>query len=280
MAIIKTNALVVRRLDYSETSQIATLFCPDAGRVDCIAKGSRARWLKPHLRAKIECPLDTLTLNRVVYYEKRGEALYILSESEVIHTFVEARAELGHWHAAVAVQELALQGIQPGVPNPALFYAAVRAMVELARGADWRLALLDYFARWLVAEGREPDLSVCAKTGRDLAEATPVHVGLRDGVAFTKSSAPATLPGGAVEFELDHVLVLRKFLHGVEKPLTEVWLPDWVLLPIVNLLQGLLVEALERYPLSFRLLRWQERGTRAATTPQHVGTRHAGAAGS
>ena len=253
MAILKSDALVLRRTEFSDTSQIVAFLTPQHGRLNCVAKGSRAVWLKPHRAHRVE-PIDTLTLNRIIWYPKRGDVLSLVSECELIHSFAEARRDLAHWHAAVAIQELALAAAHPDQPEPALFYAAARAMVELCSPADWRLVIVDFMARYLAAIGRAPDTSGCAVSARRLGEFDEVVFGIRDGRGFGAPHAPAYLPGGRVSMPGVAVEVLRRLLAGVKKPLEQVNLPDVVLQPLATLLQGMVVEVLDRTPISFRYL--------------------------
>ncbi|MBQ7887076.1 MAG: DNA repair protein RecO, partial [Clostridia bacterium] len=41
MASLSTPALVIRRADYSEYDRMVTLFTPDYGRIDAVARGCK-----------------------------------------------------------------------------------------------------------------------------------------------------------------------------------------------------------------------------------------------
>ena len=41
MPALNTPALVIRRADYSDYDRMVTLFCPEHGRIDAIARGCR-----------------------------------------------------------------------------------------------------------------------------------------------------------------------------------------------------------------------------------------------
>lgn len=265
MAIQKAEALVIRRIDFSETSQIVTLLTPN-GRVDAIAKGSRAALVSPHRSRKIDGPIDTLTLNRIVYYEKRGDALDLISECEVIHSFSELRRDLQHWHAGFVVAELALSAVKPHNPDPDLFYAAARALVELCSEADFRFAMADFFARYLAALGRSPDPDLCAASGNYLDSFEAAVFSIREGRGYGAPHAPAFIAGGQVAMSPISVQVLRHLVRGIDKPLDQIRVPDPILLPIVRLLQGMIVECLDHHPLSFKFLEWTPKHRTATTS--------------
>ncbi|MGE0433356.1 MAG: DNA repair protein RecO [Planctomycetota bacterium] len=254
MAILKSDALVLRRTEFSDTSQVVAFLTPEHGRLSCLARGSRAVWLTPHRSRRIDSPFDTLTLNRICWYPKRGDALHLVSECEVIHSFAEVRRDLAHWHAAVAIQELTLAASQPDHPEQPLYYAAARGLVELCSEADWRLVIVDFLARYLAAIGRAPDTSGCAVSGRRLGEFDEVVFSVRGGRGYGAPHAPPLMPGGRVVMPGVAVEVLRRLLGGVRKPLTQVSLPDVILQPLAALLQGMVVEVLDRSPISFRYL--------------------------
>ncbi len=61
MALISDRAIVLRRLDYSETSQILALFTREYGQVRVIAKG-----IKRSTRSRFAVGIDLLEVGQVV----------------------------------------------------------------------------------------------------------------------------------------------------------------------------------------------------------------------
>ena len=70
MRPVHTRALVLRRTDWSETSQIVTVDTRDHGIVDLLAKGSR-RMARPS--SSFAEPLDLAGWYDVVYRPRRGD---------------------------------------------------------------------------------------------------------------------------------------------------------------------------------------------------------------
>lgn len=60
----KTHALVIRLVDWSESSRVVTLFTRDFGKIGVIAKGAK------RLRSAFEAGLDLLSECRIVFLRK------------------------------------------------------------------------------------------------------------------------------------------------------------------------------------------------------------------
>ena len=76
MAAEKTTAIVLRTVEFSETSLIVTLLTRDFGLVSALAKGAR----RP--KGPFEGALDLLAVCRVVLIRKNTDALDLLTESQ------------------------------------------------------------------------------------------------------------------------------------------------------------------------------------------------------
>ena len=88
MSLISDKAIVLRRLDYSETSQILALFTREHGQVRVIAKG-----IKRSTRSRFAVGIDLLELGHVVWSarEDRPQNLGILTEWKQVNAFVGLR---------------------------------------------------------------------------------------------------------------------------------------------------------------------------------------------
>lgn len=113
--LVRTNAIVLRRLRYSDTSIIATLLTEERGIESILAKGARSP--KSRLAAILE-PLEQL---EVQYYIKPGREIHLLRTAErtclrrSIHTSYE------HTVAALRIAELVLRLELPAHPHTEVF---------------------------------------------------------------------------------------------------------------------------------------------------------------
>ena len=76
--LIDTDAIVLRTVNYSDTSIIAILLSKDYGKITVMAKG--ARKFKSPFSAQLE-PMNILSLN---YFHKDGRNIQLLKESSFI----------------------------------------------------------------------------------------------------------------------------------------------------------------------------------------------------
>jgi DNA repair protein RecO (recombination protein O) len=162
MAIEKDNGFVLRLTEFSETSQIVTLFTERSGQVRLIAKGARRSTSK-----RFSAGLDQLELGEVSYVPSHGDAqLGTLTEWVQRETFPGLRRELPRLYGGLYVAELAATLTEEYDPHPALFAALTRSLAELAGEAEPLRVLAIYQAELLNAIGYWPNFESCVDCGR------------------------------------------------------------------------------------------------------------------
>ena len=127
MASEKTRAIVLRLVEFSETSLITTLFTEDFGKVGALAKGAR----RP--KGPFEGALDLLALIRIVFLHKSSESLDLLTEAKLERRFRSAERDLPRLYAGYYVAELLNELTEPGDPHRELFRAADATLAEIGR---------------------------------------------------------------------------------------------------------------------------------------------------
>lgn len=125
MSAEKTDALVIRLADFSESSRVVTLFTRDFGKISCLAKGAK------RLRSAFEVSLDLLSQCRVVFLQKSSGNLDLLTESQLVKRFQPQAGSLPHLYAGYYVAELLNALTEAGDPHPDLFQVAIRALRQL-----------------------------------------------------------------------------------------------------------------------------------------------------
>jgi len=81
MAIIKTEAVVLKYSDYRDKTKLVTLFTRSHGKIRCIAKGVRA------MKSKWGGVLQSMAYVNVIFYFKENRTLHLLSSAEYICIF-------------------------------------------------------------------------------------------------------------------------------------------------------------------------------------------------
>lgn len=77
MAAISDDAIILRTVDFSESSMVVTFFTREHGKISALAKGAR------RLRNTFDSALDYMNLCRILYYPKKGETLDLVTEAKL-----------------------------------------------------------------------------------------------------------------------------------------------------------------------------------------------------
>jgi DNA repair protein RecO (recombination protein O) len=163
VATEKATALVLRTVDYSETSRIATLWTREVGKVRVLAKGGR------RLRSSFESALDLLTLASIVFIRKPSGSLDLLLEARVLERFPRLRTDLKALYAAYYVAELLGDWTHDYDPHPHLFDEAVDALRTFGSGeVATGLRLLRFETVLLQELGYAPSVEACASCRQPL----------------------------------------------------------------------------------------------------------------
>src|SRR5690349_23376116 len=115
MASEKTRAIVLKLVEFSETSCVVTLFTEDFGKVRALAKGAR----RP--KGPFESALDLLALCRIVFLRKSSDTLDLLTEAKLERRFRPPVGCLGSLYAGYYVAELLGAMTDDYDPHPELF---------------------------------------------------------------------------------------------------------------------------------------------------------------
>src|SRR5688572_735420 len=158
MASEKTRAIVLKLIDFSETSYVTTLFTEDFGKVGALAKGAK-RPKSPFAGA-----LDLLALVRIVFLRKSSDALDLLTEARLERRFRSAQRELARLYAGYYVAELLAELTEPGDPHRELFLAAERTLLALDQEAPLAETVLRFEAAALTQVGHMPALAQCVRS--------------------------------------------------------------------------------------------------------------------
>lgn len=162
MASEKSSAIVLRLVEFSETSLIVTLFTRDFGKVTALAKGAR----RP--KGPFEAALDLLSLTRIVFLRKSSDVLDLLTEAKLDRRFRAAGRDLNRLYAGYYVAELLAELTDTHDPHPELFDAANEALLALDGKVSPSTTILWLELLALGQVGHAPSLEQCAACGREV----------------------------------------------------------------------------------------------------------------
>ncbi|MFW6132682.1 MAG: DNA repair protein RecO [Planctomycetota bacterium] len=160
----RDQAICIRAVDYSETSQVLTFFTRAGGTVRLIAKGTK----RP--RSKSGGAVDLLGEGDLVYTARSCEALGTLVEFTETRSSAALRRDAARLNAALYMIELVGELMGPGDAHPASFDLLSRTLKRLGEPDAPVQAVLAYF-QWLILRqaGLLGELTACVACGRAIS---------------------------------------------------------------------------------------------------------------
>ncbi len=160
--LTKDQAVCIRAVDYSETSQVVTFFTRTAGKIGAIAKGSK----RP--KSPFAGPIEIFSTGKIVFSTTTGEKLAALTEFEPQNSFNSLARNLSAMNKCLFAVELLDKLTKDYDPHPRLFDSFLQFLQninESQASSDERRAtimLLILFQLALLKEvGLQPVLSHC-----------------------------------------------------------------------------------------------------------------------
>lgn len=157
--LTRDQAICLRTVDYSETSQVVTLFAKDSGKIAAIAKGSK----RP--RSAFEGPIEVFSFGDIAYVPSRTGKLATLTEFEQRPVFRPLRTKLSALNCALFAAELLDAFMQAADAHSDLFDSFVQFLCDVQEAEDdfSAVALLVLFQLTLLNEiGTRLVLAECA----------------------------------------------------------------------------------------------------------------------
>ncbi|MEM0927287.1 MAG: DNA repair protein RecO, partial [Planctomycetota bacterium] len=168
MASEPTTAIVLRAIEFSETSLIVTLLTRDFGQVAAIAKGAR----RP--KSSFEGALDLLAVCRVLLIRKSSDALDLLTEAKLIRRFRGGEKSLDRVYAGYYIAEMLRLLTDNHDPHPGLYDLALQALGLVDGDGNLPLALLGFDVAALRLLGHAPSTRTCVDCGTGVTRETRV----------------------------------------------------------------------------------------------------------
>jgi len=168
MALVNTDAIVLRTYNLAEADRIAVCLTRSAGLVRAVAKGAR------RMKSRFGAALEPFTLIRLAFYEKENRDLVSISNAEILKSRFDLAGEVEASEVLAYIGELVGEFAPPHEANEKLFrmVAACVDALDTSRGSS-RL-VLRYFEVWLLRlAGLFPDVRSCAECGTHLSEEDP-----------------------------------------------------------------------------------------------------------
>lgn len=187
MPRFKDQAICIRHLDWSESSQIVSLLTEDHGKIRGLAKG--AKRMSPSGIARFSGGVDLLTAGEVVATTRPTTELATLTEWDLQEPFPHLHEHLGAMRLAMYAADVTNALLAEDDPHPEVYTALGQFLRRLAEPESHAGALLRFQWSLLVACGYRPALDIDVVLNEALpARATYTFEPVRGG--FTSTGEP------------------------------------------------------------------------------------------
>lgn len=161
MPAFSTSAIVIRRADYSDYDRMVTLFSPDYGRIDAIARGCR-RPKSPLVNA-----VEPFTSGEFQLYAHKGR--FSIEQCQISESYFDLRADYDRLCHGVYWLKLLDATILPDAPAPDLFITTLRALAHLNYGEmPLEMITMAFEMHFMALNGYAPRMDSCVKCGRPI----------------------------------------------------------------------------------------------------------------
>ena len=161
--VYKTEAIVLRHRRLGEADKVLTLYTPNMGRFDVVAKGVR----RPRSRKSGHVEI----LSRTSLLVAHGRTLDIVTQSEGLESFTPLREELQRLSRALYVAELVERFSAERIENYPLYCLLLESLRRLGETDEVDLASRYFELRLLSLTGYQPQLQHCTGCHASLAPA-------------------------------------------------------------------------------------------------------------
>ena len=185
--IVKTEGIVLKRMDFRETSRIVTFYSIKFGKIKLLAKGIR----RP--KSKFGSYLETFTHSAIVFYKREQKDLYTVSESDILESFDKLKKNLvGYGYASILLDFL--DKASPGEgSNPRLYRLSIGTLKAMEKciqmgsaecgvgpiraKSEFEMLLWGFLWRGISFLGFKPELEKCVtcKTKINTLTGLPTH---------------------------------------------------------------------------------------------------------
>lgn len=175
MSLEKSDGVILRVVEFSNTSCVVTALTRDFGKISALAKGAWRR------KSPFEAALDVMAICHLVFVHKTGDVLHLLTEAKLERRFRAAARELTRFYAGYYLIELVLLLTEESDPQPELYDLLVNSLQALDDGEAWEAWVLHFELRSLAILGHAPALENCTVCGESIRAAQARWFGLASG---------------------------------------------------------------------------------------------------
>ena len=171
MAVVETEALILRTYNLAEADKIVVCLTKAAGLIRGVAKGCRK------LRNRFGASLEPFTFVNLTYYEKEHQDLVSIRQTEILKSNFNLSTDPSIVTGMAYLGDLLIEFSPPHQTNDLLFRMSMACFDAIGDSPDDIQSILRYFEVWLLKiEGFMPDLKTCAECHRVFTTAETIFL--------------------------------------------------------------------------------------------------------
>lgn len=169
MPVLVTDAIVLHKFQYLETSLILRLITREAGIQSVLARGAR------NSKKRFGSSLDLFAQGSAEIYVKPNRDLQALTAFDVSRARPGLASDVGRFTAGSMIAEMTLR-CSSDEPSPGLFDTVEQALDRISTAAPDETIEAALAGAWLIISslGFSPSLDACASCGADLVSSSRV----------------------------------------------------------------------------------------------------------
>ncbi|MEM7349091.1 MAG: DNA repair protein RecO [Chloroflexota bacterium] len=158
--LYRTDALILRRSDFGEADRLLTVYTPNLGKFQLLAKGVRKTTSRKAGHVELFMLVDMMVA--------RGRTWDILSQADVVETYRGLRDDLDKTSHAYYLAEMIDRFTEEDDANAPLFELLALTLARLTHLEDTFIALRYFELHLLSLTGFQPQLHFCLSCGEGL----------------------------------------------------------------------------------------------------------------
>ena len=162
MALITTDAIVLKSMRWGEADRIVIFFSRKLGKVRGIARGAR------RMNSRFGGALEPFTYVNLTVFDRRNDSLASISHVEILENFTALREDLQRMSAAARMVSVVEGMTADRDPSHELVCALQGGLRALCESRDLILTTLIFQIHVLTLTGFRPQIDHCASCGQNI----------------------------------------------------------------------------------------------------------------
>ncbi len=160
MGLYTTDAIILRRYPFRETSVIVSCLTEKYGKIKGLVKGLRTQ---PN---RHRSAMEPMTVNRIVFYDTHTSQIHLISQCELLSPLAALQHDLETANVAALCVDLVDTVVPLNEPQPAVYRLLKATLERLAiAGSDPSAIRTHFIVRFLRLAGFQPQVDECTGCG-------------------------------------------------------------------------------------------------------------------